>query len=168
MDQTQRDCQRCIARKADGRRCSRTTCLYSELCWQHAGRDLGLKIAPSTIPGAGRGLFATRDLPRNYAIRYGRPIDRLTRAEIHARYPNNQVATYGLCSANRCVDGRSTQSGLARWVNAPRGTNRRSNSALTMLNTNNPWAARATLTRAVRQGEEILTNYGAAYWRAHP
>ena len=40
------------------RRCTRKVYIGINLCWQHDRTDLKLKIAPSTISNAGKGLFA--------------------------------------------------------------------------------------------------------------
>jgi len=47
------------------RRCTRKVYIGINLCWQHDRTDLKLKIAPSTIPNAGKGLFAFDNRKKN-------------------------------------------------------------------------------------------------------
>ena len=53
-------CRQCTFVKGDGHRCQRRTCKTLPYCWQHTSSQLGVKVGPSTIPGAGSGLFATK------------------------------------------------------------------------------------------------------------
>ena len=62
------DCVRCTAHTAQGVQCSRRTCKYADRCWQHARATWGVRIAPSTLPDAGDGLFATRDFAEGEVI----------------------------------------------------------------------------------------------------
>ena len=56
----QLECQRCSYTR-EGYQCKHNTCKYLPMCWQHAAITYGVKVAPSTIAGAGNGLFALRD-----------------------------------------------------------------------------------------------------------
>ena len=49
----------------------------------HLGR-LGLQVRPSTVPGAGLGLFATKDLPAGTWIPYMAPERCLVRCSLHS------------------------------------------------------------------------------------
>ncbi|KAI9199405.1 uncharacterized protein BJ171DRAFT_631935 [Polychytrium aggregatum] len=51
-------CERCVVTKIDGRRCTRTTCIGVKYCYSHLATVKNLRIDDSTIPGAGKGLFA--------------------------------------------------------------------------------------------------------------
>ena len=50
--------ERCEAHNQSGDRCSRNTVIGRGLCWQHLLSKKHLRIKQSTIPGAGKGLFA--------------------------------------------------------------------------------------------------------------
>ena len=63
--------QRCSANNNAGGQCGQRTAV-AHLCWNHLQRDLGLRVRRSTVPGAGRGLFAARDLPSGHRVPYGR------------------------------------------------------------------------------------------------
>lgn len=161
---TTRECTRCHARTLADRRCSRRTCLYANNCFQHTRRELGVAVRPSTIAQAGLGLFAVRRIPAGTSLPYARPQDRLTRAQLEARYPGQQLAVFALCDRGRCVDGASTQSGIGRYVNSPYQTGRRSNARLRMRHGNNVVAADVYTTKVIQPGTEILASYGRGYF----
>ena len=53
------ECKRCVhLNPATNALCKRTVCIGLDLCFQHLELDKHLKVKPSTINGAGKGLFA--------------------------------------------------------------------------------------------------------------
>lgn len=157
------------------RSCKNRTKLYPKYCWIHNVHTVGLKIAKSTIPNAGKGLFATKNLPENFDIRYGRNKDKLTQAQITRRYNGNNQP-YGLCgnarNDNRCWDATPFRSGLGRWVNDIHGTGKEPNADF-FIPPRRRVHGRLTDTkpvvrtdRPIRKGEEILVDYGEGYWSA--
>ena len=50
-------CTRCGGVKPNGQRCKARTCIGTPYCWQHLLKK-HLRIKTSTLPGAGKGLFA--------------------------------------------------------------------------------------------------------------
>ncbi len=117
MDQTIKSCKVCHRPIKGGHTCRRRTCVTQPKCWQHTQSDQGLRVKPSTIPGAGRGLFATKTFHRNEKIvRYGG--EHLTGREINARYPGNTVAQYAVKTREGgYIDARNTSAGVARYAN---------------------------------------------------
>ena len=112
---TEWECVQCSAQTKNGQQCSRWTCKYSDMCWQHTMRALGLKIAPSTIPGAGSGLFATRVFAEDsFICEYGGELVPRDEAE-EEDYKSEYVLAI---DDDWVIDAKSTQSGLGRW--APR------------------------------------------------
>lgn len=158
------ECTRCQAIKEDGRRCTRTTCKYADKCWQHTKRDEGVEIKKDEDhPERGYGMWAVRDLPAGTRFRYGRPgLDNVE------PYLVNQMedaeAVYVLCNDDntQCIDARSTQSGLARWVNDIRPD--RANARLVYPRGENAQPS-LRLTERVRAGREIRAWYGPVYNR---
>ena len=57
-------CPQCTAKTKTGERCKRTTCLYAPFCAAHRA----FTIDESTLPGAGKGIFASRPLKRSDTI----------------------------------------------------------------------------------------------------
>jgi hypothetical protein len=49
--------QRCSADTNGGRQCAQRTAV-AHLCWNHLQRDMGVRVRPSSVQGAGPGLFA--------------------------------------------------------------------------------------------------------------
>jgi hypothetical protein len=164
-DGTTWDCKRCTATAKSGRRCKRRTCKYADMCFQHTEQKKGLKIKKSTIPRAGMGLFTTKPIGANARIaKYGGPL--VPRAQFEAA-----DSKYGLTVTNALVmDGSSTQSGLGRWANDCRRTNRenkecKDNNARLVV-ANDRTASLKAGRRPIPAGSEIMVAYGANYWRA--
>jgi len=159
------DCVRCTAFKADGGRCTRRTCKYQGMCWQHSQSQRGLKLTQSNIPGAGQGLFATRnfDVGDTVAVMATRR-HKMTRQQ----YDNTEhPQLYGQQFGRHVWDARSTQSGMGRYANDCRTANRNAghcvhNNTKPALNAS---TGRITLKarRRIRRGDEIFQGYGRAY-----
>lgn len=153
-----RECDRCHYIKPDGTRCRLSTCTTGRYCWIHTRKRYMLRVKPSTIPNAGKGLFAaTADFTagQNIVPYTG---DVLTRAQLHARYPNNDGQYVLQAAGDRFIDARSTQSSVGRYANTCRGTNKPCNARFT--NGRDP-SIRAT--RYIPDGSEILVPYGSAF-----
>lgn len=176
-DQSLRLCSQCKAMKNDGRhRCSRRTCKYGPLCWQHTQTRQGLEVKKSHIPGAGLGLFAKKEIPARQKIAtYGGEI--LTQRQLDQRYPGrNTLAQYALETGentHKFVDARATNSGVARYANDCRPANQAAghctgnNATLAQRATPRRPRVRPVLQagrRAIPKGKEITTSYGAEYW----
>ena len=116
----------------------------------------------SEIAGAGFGLFTTKPFKKNQKIA-DYTGENLSRAAIERRYPGNTRGEYVLCDGNRptsrCVDGRKTNSGAARFANDSRGTNKRNNARFLQRG----FGIKAT--QNISPGREILVSYGRDYWR---
>ncbi len=52
-----RKCVQCAYKKSDGQQCQLNTCRQFPYCWVHLRVVDGLQVKPSTVPGAGLGLF---------------------------------------------------------------------------------------------------------------
>lgn len=144
------------------RLCKRKTKLYPKYCWTHANKEFGVKIATSSIPNAGKGIFATKDLPKNHMIQYARQKDFMTHAQMDARYPGDTLAPYGMCDvhSDKCWDGLPYRSGLGRWANDPRGTKKKDNLTFVVQD----HKAYVKTTKKVKKGDELLIKYGRQYW----
>ncbi len=161
-DQTVRTCRRC-GQQVHGRQCQRRTCVTLPKCWQHTAIHDGLRVKPSHIQGAGKGLFATREFDRGEKITDYKG-DRLTRAQLEHRYPGNQLAQYAVRRTNDLyIDARDTSAGVARYANhAPQA---RTNAKL--ADTRPPGGPPGVAIRAkrhIRPNQEVLVNYGRDYW----
>lgn len=150
--------QRCVALNNNGLPCRNRT-RRAHKCWQHLKRDEGLRIKTSDVPGAGLGLFATRQIRhRGHVVEYEG--EDMTRKAVDARYPG--PALYVYCKNNvQCRDARMTTSGPARFAND--GIIRRRNNARMVPGTYNLRAK-----KSIAAGKEILWDYGPTYWQRPP
>jgi hypothetical protein len=163
-------CGQCTAQTAQGARCRRRVCEGTDTCWTHRKRDLGLRVARSSIAGAGRGVFATRRLPANTIIaRYDG--QKLTDAQLDARYgtdADNGHAPYGLQvtqqgqHVGKTVDAACMRS-LGSLIN---GSRTRGTSNVRYSNRANADGSINIYTRkrAILPGTELLSWYGTGYW----
>lgn len=164
------ECGQCDYIKAGGGRCRNRVCFGTPTCWIHTMIRYGVKTRVSTIPNAGKGLFATRDFRfRDYICPY---IGEEVTAECDTlRYGVNGVAPYSTSNGESSIDsacmrgtaafanGKFTHGGRARAIrfhNAQLYHNDADN--------NRPWLK---ALRGIRNGEEIFVYYGNAYTLEH-
>jgi RNase H-like domain found in reverse transcriptase/Reverse transcriptase (RNA-dependent DNA polymerase)/Integrase zinc binding domain/Chromo (CHRromatin Organisation MOdifier) domain len=161
--------QRCSANTNAGGQCAQRTAV-AHLCWNHLQRDMGVRVKPSCVDGAGRGLFAARHggLPAGHRIPYTGDEIALTRSDRGGPYVLETKRGAGIDAARR-------NCGLGRWVNDPRGTvdeqgRARGANCEFVLHTPPGSGQRVAAVRTLRpivRGEELLVRYGADYWRFH-
>ena len=150
-------CGRCTAKTTGGLRCRNRVCLGAPVCWQHTRRDKGLRLAKSTIPGAGRGVFALGRSFRAGEIVCTYEGERMSKAQVDRRYPGDVTAPYTLCSpGGRCMDG-ACRRGVGSMLN---GVMDGSHNVVFDWHKGRP-VVRAT--RAIRDGDELLADYGPDY-----
>jgi hypothetical protein len=157
-----RECNRCAGVTKSGKECSRNTCMYPFYCWQHSPV---LAIRDSTIPEAGKGLFAKVDMDKDDEIPFGGT--RLSKKKVEELWPGDQVAPYVLCHEDRkyCYDASSTQSGFARYANDAKHANKRPNALFEWNQHEQPILR---LVKPISKDKEILTDYGDNYWGVDP
>ena len=161
-----RECVRCAGTKSNGSRCSRTTCLYSKYCWQHTQSKKKLKIADSHIEEGGVGLYTLKPIRKGRIITpYGGELMTSDEYELDP----SEYAIY--ITRDLVLDGRSSQSGLGRYVNDCRSEDRqagdcRGNNSKIAVNRQQR-TANIKATRNIQRGEEIFASYGSEYW-GHP
>ena len=156
-------CRRCIAKNANGKRCTRTVCIGLPMCWQHMLRDKHLQIRQSTVPGAGNGVFA---VDKSKAL--GDPVfkkdekivdydgERMTPDELTVRF-SDHTAPYTLDGDGWVVDAACVRGAGAMINHPPKGA--RSNVQFMLVKGHN----RVFALRTIRNGEEIFVNYGKEY-----
>lgn len=146
---------RCRGRTRAGDRCKRNTIKHWDVCFQHLMSVHGVQVKPSNIPGAGLGLFAARDFHRNEQI--GPYIgDKLTTAQIDARYGEDNTAPYALKTRNdRYVDS-ACKRGFTAYINH----SGRPNSRFVLYRGKARVVADINL---IREGREITVSYGPEY-----
>jgi hypothetical protein len=146
--------QRCTADNKRGLQCgARTT--QGQYCWTHLRALCHLRIKASTIPLAGRGLFAEKDFaPGEHIASYTGDLLRL-RSE-------SDGGPYALALNTReAIDAARTNTAPGRSANDPRGSGTRPNSEFVV----NPQyrTGRLRATRPIKKGEEVFVAYGSDY-----
>ena len=84
-------CNQCTATKKAGGRCKNRVCIGTSVCHVHR-KELEVKVKKSTIPNAGKGLFATKTFNQNSVIGEYTG-ENVSEAEIGRRYLVNQNTT---------------------------------------------------------------------------
>ena len=84
----------------------------------------GLEIRKSTIPNAGKGLFAYRKFVRGQRVTKYSGTTSTTR-------PNNQIEYILQINKNLFLDAKSLENYPGRYINDPHGTNKRVNVKFT-------------------------------------
>lgn len=163
-------CARCEAHTKAGPRCRRRTCAYLPYCSSHIVGELKVKIMPSNIQGAGKGLFAWNPREEGIIFRQGDVIapyggEILDPAQTYARY-NGSHRPYGVqVSAVRTLDAACSR-GTGAYANGSGlpGGNVVPNARLAV---SNQGTANVKATKNIRHGQEIIIAYGPAFWRDH-
>jgi len=160
---SQRDCVQCSATNKNGGRCSRRTCKYSDLCFQHTKKNKQLQVKTSGIQESGQGLYTTKRIKKGEKITdYGGKFK--TKAEY-----DQTDSGYGIhFNQNLVLDGFSTQHGLGRYANDCRRENKRAgecsgNNARFSTNTQQRTAS-LKATKTIPRNTEVFVNYGNEYW----
>ena len=163
-------CSKCGGTKADGTACTRTVCIGTDYCWQHLASQARLRIAPSGVAGAGKGLYAWLT-PKNRAaqpsdvvftkgsriISYGG--ERVTAQELNARY-GKKTAPYGAGSGGLFIDA-ACQRGAGGMANGSDKTHT-ANADFAAARGSGDIVIRAK--KNIKHGEEVLCSYGSSYW----
>jgi hypothetical protein len=114
-------------------------------------------VKKSTIPNAGLGLFATRDLPRGTQIPYeGKKLTDYQEKKMYGS-ATNDVAPYGVSvKKNLVVDGACAR-GTANFSN---DNPKKRNAKLIATK----GEVKITSTKKIKKGQEVFTNYGKEYF----
>ena len=165
------NCSQCTGTTVAGTRCKRRVCLATPFCFSHISSALQLKVAPSTIPNAGKGVFAFNKTKGANEIIFRRNDiicvyggEFISRAELDERY-GDYTAPYGIeVNHNLLQDGACTRS-IGTLVNHK---NRRAdNNAEFYVSTRNPGPhprqIKLRATKPIRNNQEIFVHYGNNY-----
>jgi hypothetical protein len=164
---------RCRGNRANGQRCKRRCVVPYEYCPDHLVTFQHVQVRPSTIAGAGKGLFARNpDLAEDaIAFRTGDLImqyngEHISMEEVQQRYHSehtgrNYTAPYGFrVDAMRAIDGAKMR-GAASLANTVRGAGGRPNARFSVNNNTHSVSIKAS--RNIRNNEEIFVAYGGGY-----
>ena len=119
-----------------------------------------LRVAPSTIEGAGEGLFATQAIAAHETIGFYRGEVLTLREALQLKDRDYLMGGFG---PNAHVDARNAFAMPGRYVNDsfdPTRLNARFDKSKATR------SARVVALRDIEEGEEIFASYGRSYWTA--
>lgn len=166
----------CTFIKTDGARCRRRCVIGLPCCFSHIGPKYKLKIAPSTIPGAGKGLFAydrtkgPDDIvfkgprPSRYAInKTGDKIcpyhgEAITPEQAQERY-GDHTAPYAVLVNQRKIEDAALERGAGSLINAKP----RVSANCEFVHSRDGQSMSIFARKNIRNNQELFLNYGAAY-----
>lgn len=145
--------------------CNETALQDMTFCPQHLAECCSVRIAPSRIPGAGLGLFATDEIDAGQLI--GIYVgETLTPAELSARYDYRdergrlveQTAPYAMTGRNGVIVDSIEVRNFVAYANDARHSGFSNNAH--MRNGLELYAK-----TDIHAGDEILYAYGPSYWK---
>jgi SET domain-containing protein len=153
------------------------------MCWQHGVTEIGLRVKPSTIAGAGFGLFAARDFPK-HTIVCEYEGDVIDGKELDKRYGSDERAEYAISipGTTKFIDAIHSNDGFARFANhvpkqesniefvgklvpvevkstKVKNKERQRNTVVATV-----YKIGLQTRRAIKAGEELFVDYGKDYW----
>ncbi len=142
--------------------------LYSKLLLflrpQNKYMHSDLLVKKSTLPGAGKGLFAKREIKKGErVVEYIGEI--ITEAELDRRAEKDVYGYSFYINKRKCIDAYYTPNELARYANDALGLRRKKglkNNSCYVIYRNSGWIK---AEKNIKPGEEIFVSYGAEYWR---
>jgi hypothetical protein len=156
--------EQCRYLKPDGEHCNRMVVTSIPFCPQHLAIELNLKVKKSTIPHAGKGLFAYDPNKGANAIVFRAnqlicPYDGeiINNAELRRRY-RQFTAPYGIQIANNRYEDAARIRGVGCYVNHSDNENL-INCRLAV--SNNRIVIKAT--KIIKNNKELFADYGEDY-----
>ena len=112
----------CKSKTKKKKRCRKRTA-HTPKCWIHLANEDNLRIKPSNIKNAGKGLFSwKKPIKRNQFIDEYTG-EKTTVKKLNKRYGKNYVAQYSICDGpKKCLDAYKTTYAAPRFANDARGT----------------------------------------------
>lgn len=151
-------CQQCTAVKANGSRCGNRVCIGVPYCFAHLFYQKNLKIKPSTIPNAGKGLFAAQPRGGNDIVfRKGDVIigyhgERINKATLDHRY-GQYTAPYGLQRQRDQFEDAACKRGVGSLANHKQGSQANARYSVGRDGMN------LVAIKNIRNGQEIFCSY---------
>jgi hypothetical protein len=161
------DSERCESLKKNNQQCGRNTVIGLGCCWQHMLTDYHLRIKESNIPNSGKGLFAMDKSIEDNAIlfRKGDSIinydgEIIDLAQLHQRF-GNYTAPYTVYINNNRFTSAEFHRGIGSLAN--HGNSSISNETFNTGNRGNNAICTLKAKKNIRNGDEIIVNYGKSY-----
>jgi len=159
LNQSIRQSKRCpYYMKQKGRQCKKRV-VYGYYCYVHNKYRKGLRIKQSSIPDAGRGLYAEKDYKQGQIVAQYQG-QKMTKREVDKKY--KEQGDFTVCHGNKphniCVDAVVTSSSNGRYANVGNATN---NTKLKYKAKNKTF--RLVATEPISTSREIFADYGDEY-----
>lgn len=163
----------CAHEGTNGRRCRNRVCIGAPLCGRHNELKYGVKIKQSTIIDAGKGLFATRDIPKgSWICPYAG--ETMTMSRIHRLYPGDMTAPYVLQIPG--PENLAVDCSVVRGIGSLANAHFNKNGAVAALSRHNCFSRFRPVgggepgvwlksLKLIRRGEEIFNWYGEGNYR---
>jgi hypothetical protein len=162
----QLETQQCTFIKTDGHRCKLNVVFGQPLCFIHRKKEYHVALKPSTIPNAGKGLFADNGTNDNSVVfRAGRKIcpyygETLTPNQIDNRYGVNKTVPYAVEIKN---DGTSLDGAIKRGIGSMIN-HKPISQANTRFSINRPQTEiNIVATKNIKNKRELYVPYGSEY-----
>jgi uncharacterized protein len=120
-----------------------------------------LFVDESTIPGAGKGLFTSIDIPKGTRI-----VEYKGRRTIWKEVKNDSTNYYiYTINRNNVIDAQKTLSALARYANDAKGLTRVKGVSNNCVYVNDGNRAYIESVKNIPAGAEIFVDYTQDYWK---
>ena len=153
----------CAAMNAKGGRCKCRVSLGAPYCWIHLLHKHHLRIKPSPIPGAGKGLFAMGPPNGPRLFKRGDVIivydgQHISQQTLDARYGDDDVAAPYAVETHGDVEDAALRRGAGAICNHAAGPAQ--NARIVYRGNRHVIVA----TKQIFNGTEVLVDYGHNYW----
>jgi uncharacterized protein len=119
-----------------------------------------LEVKPSTIPGAGMGLFTNIEIEKGtWIVEYKGRITTWKEVE----YDSTNMYLYTV-NPKHVIDARRTKKSLARYANDAKGLTRIKGIVNNCVYVNDGLRVYIEAIKRIPAGSELLVDYGKAYW----
>ena len=155
-----RDVKQCKSNTKKRKRCLKRTA-HTSKCWIHLANEDNLRVKPSTIRNAGKGLYSwKKPFKRNHYIEEYTG-EKTNLKKLDQKYGAKTVVQYSICDGpRRCWDAYKTTDGAPRFANDARGTKNKNNSCFRVKDKK----IFLQSTTGIKPHQEIFADYGGDYW----
>jgi SET domain-containing protein len=148
--------KQCAYKDEKGKRCKTICTLTHPYCEEHTESELGLRVAQSSVPFAGLGLFTLKKIKKG-AVALLYEGEKLTIDKYNKRYDKEGHGEYGMTLGKKhVIDARETSSGLGRFVCDFTGSDKKANVEYL----DNEGVIEIVAKKKIKAGEELLVDYG--------
>lgn len=158
---------KCKAKTKTGKWCGRTV-VHGPRCWTHSQTKDHLRVKPSKLKGAGRGLFTSEQFSKNQIVaKFKGPTVRESTVDSYSSEHQQNCIPRG---NGTYVDSSKTNSCFARYANeAPKQKDINAEIVeVRHADSKIPNTPCLEATKPIHKGQEVETDYGAIFPRNYP